>query len=99
MNDRMLVYKLMYQAFLDIRWASSEEKSYKAIFKVAYLFHNVPLQIERVERGEGNFLEILANLNAQAKRIGCESWLNNAIRNFRNQQAPLGNSTVGGGPE
>jgi hypothetical protein len=85
MDDRMLVYDLMYQAFIDIRYAAHEGKSLKAIFKVANLFHNVPSQIERIEREKGDFSEILTSLKMRSQLSGCESWLNNAILNFRDR--------------
>lgn len=86
MDDRTLIYDLMYQAFIDIRHAAHEGRSLKAIFKVANLFHNVPSQVERIERENGDFSEILAELKVRAQLFGCESWLNNAIQNFQTQQ-------------
>ncbi len=89
MDDRTLVYDLMYQAFVDIRYAAYEEKSHQAIFKVADLFHNVPLQIERIERESGDFSKILTKLKRRAQLSGCESWLNNVIRNFQDRHRPI----------
>jgi hypothetical protein len=82
MDDRTLIYKLLYQAFVDIRAAAYESKSNKAIFKIADIFHNIPLQLERVEKGQGSHKEILEDLRERSRRRECESWLDNAIRNI-----------------
>lgn len=81
MDDRNLVYQLVYRAFLDIRVAAYNEKSHKAIFKIANVFHDVPLMIERAERENAVFDKIIEDIRYKARQQGCESWLANAISN------------------
>lgn len=82
MDDKTLIYKLIHQAFLDIRTAAYEEKSHRAIFKIADIFHNIPLQVERVEKGQGSYEEVLKDLHDRAARNECTPWLDNAIRHL-----------------
>ena len=87
MDNRILIYVLMYQAFIDIRNTAYEGKSYDAIFKVANLFHNIPSKIEYLEREKEDFSEMVAALKIRSQMLGCESWLNNAIHNFQNRNS------------
>lgn len=78
MNDETLVFKLLARALLDLRIAGLEGNS-KATFHIADLFHNVPHQIARIQRGEGNYRDVLDCLEMRCKQKGMESWLRTAI--------------------
>ena len=81
-DDKSLILKLMHLAFLDIRTVAYENKSHKAIFKIADIFHNIPLQLERVEKENGDYNKILNDIRVRAIRNECEFWLDNAIQNI-----------------
>ena len=78
MKTKTLIFKLMYQAFLDIRVASYKKTGSEGIFKIADLFHNIPLKVDNISN-EVEYEIILFDLKKGAKFRGCESWLNNAI--------------------
>ena len=78
MTDETLVFELLARALLEIRVAGLEGNS-KATFHLADLFHNVPSQIARIQRGNGNYREVLDWLEMRCKQKGMESWLRTAI--------------------
>jgi hypothetical protein len=82
MDDRTVIHNLLYRAFLDIRIAAYEKKSHEGIFKIADIFHNIPLQLERVQASGGSYQEILNDLRERMRNKGCESWLDNAIKDI-----------------
>ncbi|ALG68898.1 hypothetical protein [Beggiatoa leptomitoformis] len=73
MDNRALAYDLIRQAFLDIRYFSYSEKGYKGIFKVTNLLHNLPSEIEIIERENGDFSEIIEKLKERAQMLDCKS--------------------------
>lgn len=82
MDDRLIIHNLLYRAFLDIRIAAHEKKSHEGIFKIADIFHNIPLQLEQVHAGNSSYQEILNDLRERTRNKGCESWLDNAIKDI-----------------
>ncbi len=81
MDSKTLIYKLIYQTFLDIRTASYEGKGINGIFKLADLFHNVPLRLSKIS-DDKDYEDLLADLKEKAKLKGCDSWLDSAITQF-----------------
>ncbi len=78
-GKRRLAYKLMADALIEIRSVAYEERGHKGIFKIADLFHNLPMSLERLDRQGGSYDELLDRLKAHADRNGTRTWLDNAI--------------------
>ena len=57
-DSRELISRLLYHALVDIRMDAYANHNSK-VFHLADLFHNIPLQMERVAKGEGDYDEIL----------------------------------------
>ncbi len=72
------VHQLLHLALLDIRTAAQAGGAEKC-FHLADLFHNVPLQLRRVARGEGTYDEVLAWIEERAREKGCERWVQDAL--------------------
>lgn len=82
MEAKVLIHKLLYQAFIEIREAAYEDRGMKGIFKISDLFHNVPLQLNIISENNGNYQELLTEIKKIARMKGYDSWLNNAIQNI-----------------
>lgn len=80
MNHKTIIYKLIYHAFLDIRSAAQSGEPNTAALKLSEVFHNVPLQLNRVDTEGGDYEEILVDIRERAKRAKCEAWLDNVIQ-------------------
>ena len=73
---RDFLFYCMYQAILDIR-AESLNIENQAMFKLANLFHNVPLRLSKCQANDCD--EILLWLNDRAKALEINQWLNLVI--------------------
>jgi hypothetical protein len=83
MTHKTLIYKLMYYAFLDIRSSTrSDDVNLVVAYRLADVFHNVPLQLNRVENENGDYETILLDIRERAKRAKCEAWIDNVIKHF-----------------
>ena len=80
MNSKDIIYHLLYQCMLDIRYAAYEERGIKGIFKLSDLFHNVPLKLNRIADRDGSYDDLLKEIKTIAKIKGYDSWLDNAIQ-------------------
>jgi len=79
-----LVYRLVYMAFLEIREASREENLNRArLEKSADVFHNVPLQLYLVSKGELSAEDVLTDILSRARRRGVENWIVNLVDHER----------------
>jgi len=78
MEARELIYRLLYYALLEIRVEAHEIQNGK-IFHLADLFHNIPLQLDKVSRGEGSFDDVLSWLEQRASEKGCKEWLDKSV--------------------
>jgi hypothetical protein len=79
MTTRRLLYRLLYAALLDIR-VEGYTVNNKKVFHLADLMHNVPLQLDKVERGESSAEEVMHWLEKHAHEKGIERWLEQAIK-------------------
>ncbi len=70
----------MHRAFIDIRMAAHEGKDSKGFYRLADLFHNVPLALDRLDREGGSIDELFDDIIAHAKRNGSQDWLEHAVR-------------------
>jgi hypothetical protein len=84
MDKKVLIYRLIYHALLDIRSAaqSGERNANTIAYKLSDVFHNVPLQLNRVESEGGDYDQVLLDIRERAKRAKCEGWLDNVIRQY-----------------
>jgi hypothetical protein len=84
MDSKALICKLLHRAFLDLRVEATEIKNGR-VFGIADLFHVVPLQMERAERGELSYDDILRGLEDKARAKKALPWLENAIKDISNR--------------
>ena len=78
-NSEFLVYRLLARALLDIRIAALDGNT-KAALDLADLFHNVPYQIGRIRKQDGDYSEIINYLELRCKQKGLTSWLKTALK-------------------
>lgn len=79
MNDKILLYKLLAEAFLDIRSASYEKDSMRA-FHIADLFHNIIIRMQTA-KNDGDYSDIIELLIERAKRKNMSRWLKDIAKN------------------
>ncbi len=74
MTTKSLLHRLLYAALIDIR-AEGHDTQNKKVFLLADLVHNLPLQLDRVDRGEQTPEDIMQWLRMRARQTGAEGWL------------------------
>lgn len=77
MTEKEYLSELLFRAFLDIRIASYAKDSHTC-FVLADVFHNVPLQVNRADKGEISYAEIIADIKKRCERRQCTPWLDTA---------------------
>lgn len=77
MTKKEYLFELLYRAFLDIRIASYAKDSHTC-FVLSDIFHNIPLQMNRTDKGEVSYAEIIADIKKRCGRRRCTSWLDTA---------------------
>ncbi|VAW69559.1 hypothetical protein MNBD_GAMMA10-80 [hydrothermal vent metagenome] len=82
MTSKELLYQIIVFALIDIRAAAYEKKSHKAIFMVADLIHNLPLQLAHANSKNINYDDILKSLKERAKIKKCDTWLDGVINDL-----------------
>lgn len=80
MNEKELLYKLLYQVMIEIREESYVIKNTK-IHALSNLVHNVPLMLLKAE-GENDFSEIVKKLQEKGQNLGIQNWLKKAMDNL-----------------
>ncbi len=75
--NESLPYRLLYIALIDLRMEAHDTKNEEA-WRVAHLFHRIPLQLARVGAGDGSYTDLLAQLQGDAQRLNCAAWLERA---------------------
>lgn len=83
MDTRALAYRLLYDGLIEIRY-EAREGLIDGVFRLADLFHTLPLQLERVERGATTPEEVMSTLLAHAERIHTKQWLAHRIEEEMN---------------
>src|SRR5258708_18996623 len=76
MDSKSMVYRLLHRAFSDLSIEGNQIKNGR-VFGIADLFHTVPLQIERADRGEMSYDDILKGLKDNANAKARLDWLEN----------------------
>lgn len=69
-----MLYRLLYDTLIELR-ARGYETGDQSVFMLADLFHNLPLQLDRLNRGELAVQDMLSELDERAQRHGIEGWL------------------------
>jgi hypothetical protein len=69
------IYDLLYRALIDLR-AEGHATQNQLVFLLADLFHNIPLQLNRVDHGDLAPDDVLAWLRRRAQGTLMEDWLN-----------------------
>jgi HD-GYP domain-containing protein (c-di-GMP phosphodiesterase class II) len=70
----------MYEVFVEIRVGAYETENAR-IFHIADIFHTVPLQLERVNKGEITYEEVLSEIRRKAVEKDCEQFFENLLKN------------------
>ena len=72
-TERVL-YRLLFDALIEIRLLGYESNN-KMVWVLADLLHNLPLQLDRLDRGGITVQDIMRELEWRAHRHGIERWL------------------------
>jgi hypothetical protein len=75
---KRVLYRLLFDALIEIRllgYASND----KVVWVLADLLHNLPLQFDRLDRGEITVQDIMHELEERAHRHGIERWLHGRL--------------------
>jgi hypothetical protein len=79
MDTRALLYRLLYHGLIEMRYEAHGGRA-DSVFRLADLFHNLPLHLEWMERGETTPEEVMSDLQAHAERIRIKQWLAHRIQ-------------------
>jgi len=74
-TTKQQLYRLLYTALIDLR-AEGHNAENRLVFLLADLFHNIPLQLDLVDRGDLAPEDILRWLRSRAHGTPMEDWLN-----------------------
>lgn len=72
------LYRLLYDALVDIR-SQGDGSNNTMVFQLADVFHNLPLKLDRLDRGETTIEDIMHELAERAARHGVEGWLHQRL--------------------
>lgn len=78
MDAKEKVYKLLYQALLEIRLEAYDTKN-KKIFQLADLFHDVPLKLKGATEGSVTYEEVLRLIEQRAQGKPSAKWLEHTV--------------------
>lgn len=81
---RRQLHHLLYQALLEIRLEGGELKS-GAIFGLANLLHNVPLELEQAAAGKITYEEAFHSLTTRAGYFNHQTWIDQEIAWLKTQ--------------
>ena len=87
MTEKEYLFELLFRAFLDIRVASYAKDSHTC-FILADVFHNVPLQMNRADKDEKDYADIVADIKERCERRQCISWLDTATADIAKRHGP-----------
>lgn len=79
MTTSTVLHRLVYTAFIEIR-AAAREGDTQRVFQLSDLFHNVPLRLDRLERGEVSPDAVIHWLRDRAQQRGLAQWLEWRLR-------------------
>jgi hypothetical protein len=84
-DPKALLYRLLYDALIEMRYEAHEGRT-DTVFRIADLFHRLPLQLERMERGEVTYEAVMSELQEHAERTGMTQWLTHRIQEVANRR-------------
>jgi len=73
-TTKRMLHWLLHYALIELR-AYGHESGDQRVFLLADLVHNVPLQLERVDRNETSPDDVMQWLQTRAQRNGIAGWL------------------------
>jgi hypothetical protein len=74
MSDRDVLYKLLFDALLELRIEGAETKNAK-VQRLADLFHQLPNRLRDIDSGDVDPATVLAELRTRAEEKGVHRWL------------------------
>lgn len=89
---KKMLYRLLFDALIDMR-VRGYESGDEAIFALSDMFHNVPLQLDGLDRNELSVQDILQEVRERARRHhDAEGWLELRMREIaRNHPEAVAN--------
>jgi hypothetical protein len=75
---KRMLYELLYMALIDLRFEGHTAQN-QLVYLLADLFHNVPLQLDRVDHGDLAPDEVLHWMRQRASGTIMEAWLDQRI--------------------
>ena len=78
MTDRNTLYQLLFDALLEIR-ADGHASANAKEWKLADLFHNLPLSLQALDEGTVTAEQVLQQLRERSKPLGIEQWIDNRL--------------------
>lgn len=78
MDARELLYRLMYQALVEMREEGHTIQN-KKVFYLADLVHTLPLQLEQKSQDDDSYDDILRMVQVRAEDKGLQQWLDQVI--------------------
>lgn len=79
MTEKEYILKLLYIALIEIREASHSQESHRC-FVLSDIFHTVPLRMNRAEKGEISYADIVTGIQQKCEQRNCIAWLENATK-------------------
>jgi hypothetical protein len=79
MTEKEYILKLLDIALLEIREASYLQ-DYHRCFVLSDIFHNVPLRMNRADKGEMSYADIVTGIRQKCEQRNCIAWLENATQ-------------------
>jgi hypothetical protein len=73
-----LIHRLLHICLIDLR-AEAYQVNERESFAIADIFHRLPLQLLRANRGAESYDQILVELRERARQRGLESWVDTAV--------------------
>ena len=85
---KRVLYRLLFDALIEVRLLGYENDN-RAVFVLADLLHNLPLQFDRLDRGEIPVEDVMHELEARAHRLGVERWLHGRLGEIAKHNSDL----------
>lgn len=80
-KDKKILYKLLHQTLIEIRERAHEIKD-KKIFALSDMMHNLPLTLLN---DQNSYDDLLKTIEGKAEGHGAKAWVDNALRQLREE--------------
>jgi len=84
MDDLERLHRLLYMALVGIREEGRDGRR-NVVVGLADLFHTIPLQLDRVARGDIADSVVMRLLRERAVHLGCDRWVEDRLREMRGE--------------